>query len=303
MAGVDAVPIELSADARDVRVRLGIALLGPRADATEQPVLVELLRELGRDARAAAELVEVDLLDRIAKPARPPPLAVGGSGSGELVADHAQRQELVALEPQDRLEPFEVMVGEEAVAATRPLRADQAFVLEEADLRDRDVGELVAQPSDDLADPEEAFALRAVGGRTHRSKKVRRYLPICSSSPFSSTALSMRLRLTNVPFSDPWSSTEKRPSRSTRTAWLRETVTSSRKISQSGERPTLVRSRVSMNLSPALPPPERTTSAGPSSPSTGSPAASAASSASGLIVNVGSPESSVRSISAPQREQ
>ena len=83
-------------------------------------------------------------------------------------------------------------------------------------------------------------------------------------------ALSIRRRLTNVPLSEPWSSTKNVPSRSTSTAWLRETVTSSRKISQSGERPMRVRSPAGRKLSPARPPPERTTSAGPSRPSTSS---------------------------------
>ena len=44
-------------------------------------------------------------------------------GAVELVADHAQRQELVALEPQDRLEPLQVVLAEQAVAAARALRA------------------------------------------------------------------------------------------------------------------------------------------------------------------------------------
>src|SRR5207253_4120180 len=104
----------------------------------------------------------------------------------------------------------------------------QPLVLEIADLRDRDVGKLLAQAPHDLADPDQALALGGVGSHTHRSTKVSRYLPICSSSPFSSGALSIRRRLTKVPFSEPSSSTKNLPSRSTRTAWLRETVTSSR---------------------------------------------------------------------------
>ena len=42
----------------------------------------------------------------------------------------------------------------------------------------------------------------------------------------------------------------KRPPRSSRTAWLRETVTSSRKTSQSGERPIVVRSPLGTKCSP-----------------------------------------------------
>ena len=97
------------------------------------------------------------------------------------------------------------------------------------------------QPPHDLADAEQRSRRSGVLGRGRHSMKVSRYLPICSSSPFSRPRVSMRRRLTKVPFSEPWSSTAKRPSRSTSTAWLRETVTSSRKISQSGERPIRVR--------------------------------------------------------------
>ncbi len=63
----------------------------------------------------------------------------------------------------------------------------------------------------------------------------------------------MRRRLTNVPLSEPWSSTKKAPSRSTSTAWLRETVTSSRKISHSGERPMRVRSPAGVKRLPRPP--------------------------------------------------
>src|SRR5439155_9859009 len=174
----------------------------------------------------------------------------------------------VALQAQDRRQALEVVLTEEAVAAARPLGRQQPLVLEEADLRDRDVGEFVGQAADDLADAKHPRA--GADGRTHRSTKVSRYLPIWTSSPFSSSWLSILRRLMKVPFNEPWSSTKNRPSRSMSTAWLRETVTSSRKTSQSGERPMRVRSPAGRKLSPALPPPERTTSAGPSSPSTGS---------------------------------
>ena len=73
----------------------------------------------------------------------------------------------------------------------------------------------------------------------------------------------MRCRLTKVPLRLPRSRiVNVSPSRSS-SAWRRETVTSSRKTSQSGERPISVRSPIAWKLSPALPPPERTTSAGP----------------------------------------
>src|SRR5262249_50884036 len=136
----------------------------------------------------------------------------------QLVADHAQRQELVALEPQDRLEPREVVLAEQAVAARRPFGADETLVLEGTGLRDRDVGKLVAEASDALADPDRPLALGTVRRGAHLSMKVSRYLPIWSSSPFVSSALSIRRRLTKVPLSEPWSSTENVPPSSTSTA-------------------------------------------------------------------------------------
>src|SRR5262249_27240876 len=93
VAGIDAVPGELRADARDVGVGLGVALLGARATPAEQAELVELARELGRDPGPAAQLVEVDLLDPVADAARAPTLALGRARRRELVADHPQRQE------------------------------------------------------------------------------------------------------------------------------------------------------------------------------------------------------------------
>jgi len=62
-----------------------------------------------------------------------------------------------------------------------------------------------------------------------------------------------------------------------------------------------VRSEVGLKLSPARPPPARTTSAGPSSPITGSCSRSAISS--GENVCVVSPDDSPFVRSAPQREQ
>ena len=79
-------------------------------------------------------------------------------GRVELVLDHAQRQELVALQPQDRLQPLEVGLAEQPVAALRAPRRQQPLVLEVADLRDRDVRELVDEPAHDLADAKQPLA-------------------------------------------------------------------------------------------------------------------------------------------------
>ena len=79
---------------------------------------------------------------------------------------------------------------------------------------------------------------------------------------------------------------------------LRDTVTSSRNTSHSGDRPISARSPIASKLSPARPPPDRTTSAGPSMRS----CAGAASTSSGPRLMVVSPTVS-RARSAPQREQ
>ena len=83
-------------------------------------------------------------------------------------------------------------------------------------------------------------------------------MPIWISSPSLSPAVSTRSRLTNVPLRLPWSSIFQRSPSFVKTACLRETVTSSRKIAHSGERPIVVGLSSSGNVSPARPPPERT---------------------------------------------
>jgi hypothetical protein len=112
------------------------------------------------DPRALAELVEVEPFLLVAERARPlaPPLL--GRARGKFLADHAEGQELVALQAQDRLEPLHVLLGKQPVAALRALRVQQPLVLEIADLRDRDVRELGLQPPADRADREEPFACR-----------------------------------------------------------------------------------------------------------------------------------------------
>src|SRR5205823_50227 len=108
-----------------------------------------------------------------------------------------------------------------ALVAARPTGREQAVVLQLLPELRRDAA---AQPPDDLADAEQALARRMllVRRRLRHAMNVIRYFPTCSSSPSSSVTRSMRLRFTNVPFSEPWSSTTKWPFSSIRTAWLRE---------------------------------------------------------------------------------
>ena len=102
--------------------RLGVDALPPLDARLEQPELLELARALARDPGALAELVEVEAF----LPRRRARSAGAGAAcprpARELLADHAQRQELVALQAQDRLEPLDVVLAEEPVAALRPPR-------------------------------------------------------------------------------------------------------------------------------------------------------------------------------------
>src|SRR5919197_892103 len=261
----DAELREPRAGDRDIDVTLAVEPLALVRVGLQEPVVLELAGKLAADPGAPAEFPEIEVL-LPAEPERPRPLAVlPAGGRGELLPDHPQRQELVALEPQDRLQPVDVLLAEEPVAALRAPQGEEALVLEVADLRDRDVGKLPLEARADGADREQAGRGRGFG-HAHIRRNMSRYLPIWSSSPSFSSADSIRWRLRKVPFRLPKSSMTNLPSRCVSTACLRETVTSSRKISQSGERPIVVRSPSGWKVSPALPPPERTTSAGPLTP-------------------------------------
>src|SRR4051794_24101199 len=270
-------PGDLAAGDCHVDVALEVATRRARPAPLDQAEALQLARQVGRDPRPLAELVQLDLRLLLAERERPAPAAVAHGRRRELLADHPQGQELAALQAQHGAQPLDVVLAVEPVAALRAPRRDQALILEVADLGDRDVREVVAQRAAHGADREAALVpARGHGG--HQRRKVSRYFPICPSSPFSSSTRSTRVWLTKVPLRLPWSSIEKRPPSSTSTAWRRETVTSSRKTSQSGERPITVRAPDGTKCSPARPPPERTTSAGPSTAMSGASAPSLASS-------------------------
>ena len=177
----------------------------------EQAVLLELTRELGRDRSSLTELSEVELLILLGKARRTlaAPLLSCPRRRGQFLPDHAQRQELVPLQAENRLQALDVVLAEEPVTALRPPRREQALVLEVADLGDRDVRELGLEAPADRADRKQPALLLPLGCRRglHFSRKVNLYLPIWSSSPFSSFASdSIRLRLRNVPLRLPSSS-------------------------------------------------------------------------------------------------
>src|SRR5204862_2641323 len=70
----------------------------------------------------------------------------------QLLADYLQRQELVALQAQDRAQALDVRLGVEAVAALGAARLEQLLALEVADLRDGDLRELPLELLADGAD-------------------------------------------------------------------------------------------------------------------------------------------------------
>src|SRR3954453_8248675 len=157
VAAAHTVAGELGDGADDLALGL-VVVLRPRAVLALDDAVV---LELGDQARVRAGLLD-DVVERVQRAPRRrghagAPLAarravaarpawrrdVGLRAPGcELLADNAQGQELVALEAQDRAQAGDVAGAVEPVAAGRAARREQLLVLEVADLRDRDVGEL-----------------------------------------------------------------------------------------------------------------------------------------------------------------
>jgi hypothetical protein len=69
----------------------------------------------------------------------------------ETTLDHLERQEVLPLLAQDPAKAFHVGLIELAVAGRRALGDKQASALEEADLRDGDVREFLAEQGKDIA--------------------------------------------------------------------------------------------------------------------------------------------------------
>src|SRR5215208_625632 len=246
VASSDPEARELARGAHDFALGLVVGQLPPLLATLDDPEVLELADECGVGTRLLEHSLErVARLGAIAdgdrRAAQAPRvgrrrfarLGIGAPG-GELLPDHPQRQELVALQTQDRAQSIDLARAVEAVAARRAPRGEQLLVLEVADLRDRDVGELALELLADRPDREglgrqrraaAAGALTAVGGRAgargrrrragvpaggallpsalgldvdagaHRSRKVSLYLPIWSSSPWASLCDSIRRRL------------------------------------------------------------------------------------------------------------
>src|SRR5690349_7859346 len=131
MPRVDAEACNAGARRRDVGLTLAVELLAALEPRRQQSVLLELAHEFRRHGTPVAELRELDLLLLLTNAVRAPPRTLC-PGHLQLLANHPEREELVALESEYRLQPLDVVVGEQPVAAARPLRRQQALILEVA---------------------------------------------------------------------------------------------------------------------------------------------------------------------------
>src|SRR3954447_14901872 len=115
VAAGDAEARELGGGADDLEVGLVEDRAAVTALRLDDPVLGELPQERLRHPRLLDQLVLGERLYGGVDRGRaagdgdvgPPPLGAGAGevAGGELLADHAQRQELIALHPQDRPQP------------------------------------------------------------------------------------------------------------------------------------------------------------------------------------------------------
>src|SRR4029079_8771638 len=94
----------------------------------EQAELLEAPGKVDRDPRALAQLRHLDLLLLPAQPGAPALRPLGGRRA-ELLADDAEREELVALETEDRDQALDVGFREESVLSHRPTRMKQCPAL------------------------------------------------------------------------------------------------------------------------------------------------------------------------------
>ena len=161
----------------------------------------------------------------------------------QMLLDHLERPEPIPLRSEHEPEPVHVLAAVLAVSRRAALGGDQPLGLEVVKLRMRQIGELVPQHLEHLTDAEPrgnggARPARS-GGRHQIVLPVERVigqavLADWTSWPAWRRASSTRSLPTYVPFSEPRSRTRKPSPSRTNAACLRETVTSSRKISLFG---------------------------------------------------------------------
>ena len=164
----------------------------------------------------------------------------------QAVLDHLERQEVVALLAQDPAQPLDVGLVELAVARRRALGVEQALALEEPDLGDRDVGELVLEQGEDLADRQvgsrsarRPVALTVLGHRAGEERQLE--LADLELVAVGERRLldPLAVQVGAVERADV-ADLEAALGRARTSAWRRDTVMSSRKMSLSGWRPAVV---------------------------------------------------------------
>src|SRR5699024_7062492 len=118
----------------------------------------------------------------------------------QFLPDHLERKVPVPLCGEHVAQTLAVFRAEAPVPARGAFGCDQAFALEEPDLRHREVRELRTPECDDAADREVFLLGGAVSGGGHcpgvPARKTRRNVPIRTSSPFDRDAESTGSRLT-----------------------------------------------------------------------------------------------------------
>jgi hypothetical protein len=174
VAGADPDPRELVGGADDLAVGLVVDGLAVALLGLDDAEVFEFRHQLVAGAGLLDHLVEGEMGAGGVDEDRPPHRAAAGPPLGgaaaevdvaarrQLLADHAKRQELVALQAQDRAQALDIGLAVEAVTAGGAARVEQLLVLEVADLGDRDVVELALQ---DLADGADRQRLARAAGR------------------------------------------------------------------------------------------------------------------------------------------
>src|SRR5215213_1884380 len=147
-----AKPRQLGRGADDLEIRLVVARPALAAIGLHDAVLLELAKQ----ALWHAGLVQKLLLrhhrhGRIdgGRPPRGrrlcPAPGRGQLSTRELLTDHPEGKELVALHPQDRAKTLHIRLAVQAIPAGGASGGEQLLVLEVTDLRDRDVVELLTE--------------------------------------------------------------------------------------------------------------------------------------------------------------
>jgi len=157
----------------DLAVALGVEL-PPIGDlGLEQAPLLQLPDQLGPGAGLLHQVLDLEQPSLAGVDAHRPAQRGGAAlpalsaARRKLLADHAEGQELVALEPQDLAQPLDVRLAVEAVAPGRAPGREQLLVLEVPDLGDGDVLELAAEDLGDGADRQRLARRGSILGGLH----------------------------------------------------------------------------------------------------------------------------------------